>query len=63
MVTEHPTIALKFLRVISPSRSIIGVLIRTGPALIVRQRERIDMFGRPAVPVAGFVGVGRVRTD
>ena len=32
-------------------------------ALIVRQRDRFDVFGRPAVPVAGFLGVGRVRAD
>ena len=32
-------------------------------ALIVEQGDRVDLFGRPAVPVAGHPGVGRVRTE
>ena len=32
-------------------------------AFIVGQRDRVDVFGRPAVPVASLFGVGRIRTD
>jgi hypothetical protein len=30
---------------------------------VAGRRDRFDIFGRPAVPVAGFPNVGRVRAD
>ena len=32
-------------------------------AFIVGQCDRVDVLGRPAVPVASLLGVGRIRTD